>query len=244
MLAAHLRAWLRLGKAAIVERDGFWGNWAGDRISTTFTSLGGAVTSRRSVSTGQFTATLTAIQAENPDVIFYSDVDAQAAGLLSQVAHGLGMTGTIVAWNSFSEDEAVLADYAAQAGAAAEGDYAVMFYRRVQDMPGYAALNAAYQAAGFANFGDEATAWAAFPYDAVNILIDAMRRAQSADPRAIRDAVAGLPGYQGVVGAYRGFDAKGDVVPQWVWFERYAGGGWAIVRPSRVCVPIVLRSQE
>jgi len=243
LLVTYLRNSLKLEKAAIVELDGFWGNWATDSISTTFTSLGGTVTSRRTVaSTAEFTATLTAIQAEGPDVIFYSDTDANNAGLLSSVAHSLGMTDTIIAWNTFSEDETILADYAARAGVAAEGDHVVMFYRRTQDMPGYGALNTAYQAAGFPNYGDEATAWGAFPYDAANIIIDAIRRAQSTNPSDIRDAIAGTTNYQGVVGTYEGFDAKGDVIPQWAWLERYSNGQWMILHPSKVFLPITLKN--
>ena len=32
--------------------------------------------------------------------------------------------------------------------------------------------------------------------------------------------------YDGVVGTYQGFDAKGDVVPQWDWLVRYQNGEW------------------
>ena len=243
LLASYLRDWLKLEKAAIVELDGFWGNWATDSISTTFTSLGGTVTSRNTVaSTAEFTATLTVIQAEDPNVIFYSDTDANNAGLLSRVAHSLGMTGTIIAWNTFSEDETVLAAYAGQAGAAAEGDHAAMSYRRTQDMPGYAAFNAAYQAAGFPNYGDAAMAWGAYAYDAANIMIAAIRRAQSINPGDIRNAIASTTNYQGVVGIYEGFDAKGDVIPQWAWLERYTNGQWIILHPGKVFLPITLNN--
>lgn len=239
LLTTYLRDWRNLEKAAIVELDGFWGNWATDVISTTFTSLGGTITSRRTVaSTAGFAAALTAIQAEDPDVIFYADADANNAGLLSSVAYHLGITDTIIAWSTFSEDEAVLAGYAAQAGVAAEGDHAAMSYRRTQDMPGYTAFNTAYQAAGFANFGDEATATGAFAYDAAHIIIAAIRRAQSTNPSDIRDAIAGTVNYPGVVGTYQGFDGQGDVIPQWAWLEQYADGQWTILHPNKVFLPI------
>lgn len=243
LLVTYLRDWLNLDKAAIVQLDGFWGNWATDVISATFTGLGGAVTSRRTVaSTAEFTATLTAIQAEGPDVIFYSDADADNAGLLSSVAHSMGMTDAIIAWNTFSDDETVLAGYAARAGVAAEGDHAAMFYRRTQDMPGYGAFNTAYQAAGFPNFGDEAAATGAFAYDAANIIIAAIRRAQSVNPTDIRAAIAGTTNYRGVVGTYEGFDVKGDVIPQWAWLERYSSGQWTILHPSKVFLPSTLKN--
>lgn len=243
LLATYLRDWLHLEKAAIVEIDGFWGNWATDIVSATFGSLGGTITSRRTVtSTAGFTAALTAIQAESPDVIFYSDADANNAGLLSSVAHSLGMTDVVIAWNTFSDDEAVLAAYAAQAGAAAEGDHAAMFYRRIQDMPGYVAFNTAYQAAGFPSYGDEATATGAFAYDAANIIVAAIRRAQSTNPTDIRNAIATTSNYQGVVGTYQGFNVKGDVIPQWAWLERHTNGQWTILYPSRTFLPVTLKN--
>lgn len=238
LLATYLRRWQRLQKAAIVELDGFYGNWATGTIAATFTGLGGTVTSQRTVaSTAEFTATLTAIQAEGPDVIFYANTDAASAGLLSRVAHQLGMTGTTIAWTTFSDDEVVLANYAAQAGVAAAGDTAAMSYRRVEDMPGYVGFNAAYQAAGFSNYGDEATAWGAYAYDAANIIFAAIGRAQSTDPAQIRNAIAGTANFQGVVGRYQGFDARGDVLPQWAWLEQHTGGEWRILHPSQVFLP-------
>lgn len=243
-LAAYFRDWLGLDRTAIVELSGFLGGPpATDAFSNTFTSLGGTITSRRMVaSTADYTATLTAIKAENPDVIFYAHPNANNASLLSNTAHALGMTDVIIAWDTFSYEESVLADYAAVAGAAAEGDHAGMHYRRTEDMLGYDDFNAAYQAAGFPNFGDEATLWGAFAYDAAQIIIAATDRADSTDPADIRDEIAATADYQGVVGTYKGFDAKGDVIPQWHWIERYQNGQWLILHPSKVFLPIILRS--
>lgn len=242
LLATYLRNWLYLEGAAIVELDGFWGNWATDGISTTFISLGGTITSRRTVSSiEQFTTTSTAIQAEDADVIFYSDGDSANAALLSRVAHNLGMTDTIIAWNTFSEDETVLVDYAAGAGIAAEGYHAVMFYRRTQDMPGYEVFNDAYKAAGFSNYGDEARTVGAYAYDAANIIIiSAIERAQSTNPKDICDAIASTTNYQGVVGIYEAFDARGDVIPQRAWLVRYSNGQWMILHPGKVFLPLTL----
>jgi len=74
MLVTRLRNHLAHERAAIVEMDGFWGNWVGDVFSDTFTSLGGAITSRHTViSTADFTATLTTIMAENSQVIHFAN---------------------------------------------------------------------------------------------------------------------------------------------------------------------------
>ena len=242
-LATHLRTGRHVDKAAIVEYQGNWGSRVADVFSNTFTSLGGAITSRRAVtSTADYTATLTAIKHNDaPGVIFYVDSDANRAGQFSRISHGaVGMTDVPIGWDAFTDDEGVLAVYALQSGAASDGDLVAMHYRRAQDMPGYAAFNTAYQAAGFPNHGDEAMAMGAFAYDAVHIIIEAIQSAQSDAPADIRDAIAATANYQGVVGAYAGFDAKGDVIPQWAWLERYTGAEWVILHPGAVYLPVVL----
>jgi len=215
-MATHFRTWLGMDTVAIVEWSGL--EWLSDAFSSTFTSLGGIITSRRTVTTtDEYTATLTAIQAENPDAVFYADNDANNAGFLSSVAHNLGLS--IIGWRAW-EDGAALDDYATAAGPAAEGDYAGLIGRRTEDMPGYDDFNADYQAAGFPNYGSEATMWGAFAYDAARIIMAAIGRADSTDPTTIRDEIAATADYEGIVGTYEGFDANGDVIPQWAWLER------------------------
>ena len=243
MLATHLHNRLTYERAAIVEIDGFWGNWLGDVFSDTFTGLGGVITSRHTVtSTADFTATLTTIMAENPDVIHFVNDDGNTAGLLSKVADNLGMTNVVIAWTKYTENRGVLDDYANTAGVAAEGDIAAMFYRATEDMSGYADFDADYVAAGFANYGDEAQMTGAFAYDAAQIIKEAIDRTDSTDPADIRDEVTATNNYPGVVGMYEGFDNKGDVIPQWAWMEQYQDGQWVVIWPYKIFLPIMLKN--
>ena len=243
MLANYLRTWLGLDRVAIVEWASSFSSFAADAMQTTFTGLGGTITSRRTVtSTADYASTLATIQGESPDVIFYVDEDADNAGLLSSIADGIGMTDVIIAWDTFSADTSVLDSYTAAAGTAAEGDHVGMHYRHPNDMPGYATFNAAYQAEGFANYGDEAGLWGAFAYDAANIIIAAIDRADSTDSADIRDEIAATVNYEGVVGTFEGFDTKGDVIPQWAWMERYQNGQWVMLSPSQIFVPLVQKN--
>lgn len=238
LMATHFRQSLEMDKVALVGWSGL--EWSTEAFSSTFVSLGGSITSQQTVgSTDDYTATLTAIQAEDPDAVFYADWDANRAGFLSSIAHNLGLS--IIGWDAAS-DEAGLGDYVAVAGGAAEGDYAGLSPRRTEDMPGYDTLNADYQAAGFPNYGDQVEMWGAFAYDAVRIIVDAMDRADSADPTAIRDEIAATANYDGVVGTYKGFNALGDVIPQWAWLELYDNGEWVRVYRYKVLLPLVLNS--
>lgn len=240
LMATYFSQSLGMDAVALVEWSGY--EFSTDAFSNTFTNLGGTVTSRRTVtSTDDYTATLTAIQTENPDAVFYADNDASNAGFFSDIAHSLGLS--VIGWDAIWGDETVLGDYATAAGsAAAEGDYAGLQGRRTEDMPGYDTLNADYQAAGFPNCGDEAQAWGAYAYDAAKIIIAAIDRADSTDPTAIRDEIAATADYDGVVGTYEGFDAKGDVIPQWSWLELYRNGEWVMVYPYKVFLPLVLNN--
>jgi len=109
-------------------------------------------------------------------------------------------------------------------------------------MPGYAAFNAAYQAANFPEYGDEAQSWGAFAYDAARIILSAIKHSQSYDPPIVRDAIAATTNLQGVVGTYERFDAKGDVIPQWSWMERYESGKWLTMNPTRLFLPLIIKS--
>jgi len=243
-MATYFRSWLGLSKSAIVES---WLVAPSDYYSSTFTALGGTITSRRAIaSTADFTATLTAIQAENPDAIvnFYMDPDhATAGGQFSKIAYNLGITNVVIGWNSDSNDESLLTTYASAAGpTAAEDNYAVMKWRRFQDMPGWTTFLAAYQAAGFPNEPSDPGPSGPFAYDAARIIIAAIDRADSTNPVAIRNQIAATKDYAGVVGTYQGFDANGDVIPQWAWLERYQNGQWVILNPSRLFLPIVLKN--
>lgn len=241
MQAAFFAEILKLKSAAVVETDAFTSEVA-DLFDSTFTGLGGAITSRRVVTeTAQITPTLTAIMAEDPELIYYLDMNADRAGLFSAVAAGLGMADKVIGWNSFGFEWAVLNDYAAAAGAAAENDYAGLYYRNPDDMPGYDSLTDAYKAANFPNASDEPGLFGAFAYDAAQIILAAIDQADSTNPAEIRNQVAAMADYTGVVGFYEGFDEKGDVIPQWAWMEHYIDGQWGRVVSSQVYLPIMIK---
>jgi branched-chain amino acid transport system substrate-binding protein len=231
-LAAAFYYGYLMDRAAIIEMDGFWGNYSSDIFSDTFTSIGGVITNRYVLTTtDDFTATLSLIQGEDAHVIYFPYSDGAAAGLLALAADNLGLQDTPIAWNTIDAPKAPLADFDAVAGAAAEMNFAVLYYRDPADMPGYTDFNAAYVAAGFPNYGDEAQMWGAFAYDAARIILAAIDRGDSTDPAVIRDEIDATADHNGVVGLYNGFDYKGDVIPQWGTLLRSLNGEWLNMYP-------------
>jgi branched-chain amino acid transport system substrate-binding protein len=211
-----------LTRTAILLRIDFWSDTVADYYQNTYTALGGTVVSSQTITaTTDITPALVAIQAENVDVVLVADLIGDVAGNVSRVAYNLGMTSTI-AWLG-TTDEYI----DTHAGVlAAEGDYgATTGGRRISDMPGYVAFEAAYLAAGFSNEPAPGP-FSPSSYDAASITLDAIGRADLIDPPAIRDEIAATADYTGVVGTYQGFDANGDVVPQWAHVEVVENGQW------------------
>lgn len=225
--------------AAIVEMDGFYGNWASDTFSDTFTSLGGMITSRHTLTTTDaFTTTLTQIKAEGSHVIYFPYTDGGTAGLLAKAAYNLDMPDTLIGWNCLDGEKSQLTAYDAAAGSGSDMNHAVFSFPETGDMPGYEDFNAAYQAVGFPNYGDEAQSWGALAYDAANIILEAIDRADSLLPADIRDEIAATASFAGVARTYEGFDAKGDMIPQWGDVLRRMQGEWLYLQPEADMLPV------
>jgi branched-chain amino acid transport system substrate-binding protein len=243
LLAQYFANWLGLKKSAIVDMNTWPWSLPGDVYSKTFTTLGGAITSRVTLTSSlAFTSTLDLIKLENPDVIFFSGSDPSLGGQFSQIAFSRGMTNTPIAWNSGTNDMTDLAAYTSAAGAqGVEGDYATMQYVRLEDMPGWRRFLADYLAAGNPEPAYDTGTFSAYAYDAANIILDAIHRAGSADKNLIRQQIAATQNFKGVVGFYQGFDSHGDVIPQWSFVEYNHNGYWRVVQPSRLFLPAVFR---
>ena len=234
-LATHFRQDLGIRTVGIVEpADSIIPPYIITAFVQVFTEQGGTITSRQTLEAiHHITDVITYPVPETPDAVLYVDSLAANAGLVSHVAGNLGLG--VVGW--LGGDVADLDDFAAAAGADAADSYIGLLGRTPDRMPGYDAFNAAYQAAGFRDFGDEAGTAGAFAYDAAGIIIAAIDRAGAVDPAAI----AATTDYPGVVGTYRGFDTQGDVIPQWAWLEVFRDGEW-VDQGLTLYLPLVLNN--
>jgi branched-chain amino acid transport system substrate-binding protein len=88
----------------------------------------------------------------------------------------------------------------------------------LEKMPGGADFQKRYMK----RFNEPIQLYAPFAYDAVNIIVDAMKRADSTSPAKI---LAALPAtdYKGVTGVTQ-FDAKGDLKTPVISLYHYSGG--------------------
>ncbi|MCG9129232.1 ABC transporter substrate-binding protein [Candidatus Poribacteria bacterium] len=161
--------------------------------------------------TTDYTAQLTNIKAENPDMLLISGLYGQA-GLIAKQARNLGITAPFFGADGIDSPEFIII-----AEDAANGTYlsTPFTFRAGGD-------EAANVAKAFeAEFGVPPDTWAALTYDAMGMIAEAIEKTYNSDAplaenrKAIRDHLAGLDtpeeGYTGITGLTY-FDKNGDTV--------------------------------
>ncbi len=138
-----------------------------------------------------FTAQLTYAIAQNPDVIFSSGYYGEAA-LLAKQARELGYEGELLGGDAWDAPE--LIEIAADA---AEGlTFSTHYHPEGAVTPASEEFVKIYREA----YDMEPNAFAALGWDAYMLLLDAIERAGSVDPEAIREAIAETEKFEGVTG--------------------------------------------
>lgn len=164
-----------------------------------------------------FKAILTKIKASNPDVLFFSAMDAQGGPALKQ-ARELGLKSAFLIG-----DGGCTPEFIKLAGNAAEGQYCSLPGVPLEMMPGGTVFKEKYKQ----RYNEPIQLYAPYVYDAVMVMADSMQRANSADPAKYLPEV-GKTQYQGVT-AKVVFDAKGDLASPAVSIYQDKGGDWAFI---------------
>src|SRR5208282_2488914 len=157
-----------------------------------FVGGAGTVVRGQSYSSGDtdFRAQLTSIKAADPDVVFLPGYYPEVGIILKQ-ARQLGIMVPFIGCEAW--DSPTLLQVA---GKAADGCYFSNQFSAGDPSPVVQEFGATYRA----KFGTLPDNFAALGYDAANVLLDAIRRAGSSDPPAIRAALAATKEYPGVSG--------------------------------------------
>lgn len=213
-LASYAVRQLNVKTVAIVDDSTAYGQGLANEFEKMAKNLGVKVVSHDATNDKaiDFRAILTKIKGENPDAIMFSGEDA-TGGPFSKQAVQLGLRAKILAGDGVCSDK--LPQLA--------GDGA---NRVVCSQPGTApermargdALKAKYQQ----RFGQQMDIYAPFAYDAVYILVDAMRRANSTDSLKLLAAMPATD-FNGVTGKTV-FDNKGDLTHGVISIYTYHSG--------------------
>ncbi|MGD9474670.1 MAG: ABC transporter substrate-binding protein [Eubacteriaceae bacterium] len=149
-----------------------------------------------------FNGILTNIKAANPDVIFAPGNYTESALIIKQ-ARALGITAPIIGGDTWETNEFITVG-----GADVEGAVMSTFFDDTNPLTEEGVTFVSEYKNAYPE-RENVAAVSALGYDAYNLLLDAIERAGSADPQAIRDALAETVDFQGATGAIT-IDENGD----------------------------------
>ncbi|WKY42897.1 ABC transporter substrate-binding protein [Eubacteriaceae bacterium ES2] len=149
-----------------------------------------------------FNGILTNIKAANPDVIFAPGNYTESALIIKQ-ARALGITVPIIGGDTWETNEFITVG-----GADVEGAVMSTFFDDTNPLTEEGVTFVQEYKNAYPQ-RENVAAVSALGYDAYNLLLDAIERAGSADPQAIRDALAETVDFQGATGAIT-IDENGD----------------------------------
>ncbi len=163
-----------------------------------------------------FMTILTTFKAKKPDVVFFGGMDAVAGPMLRQMKQ-LGIEA------KFMGGDGICTGELPKLAAGTMGDGQVVC-AEAGGVEGEAKKSMDDFRAKFkAKFNTDVQIYAPYVYDAVNVMVDAMVRAKSAEPAKYLPELAKTSGYKGVTGVIA-FDPKGDIKNGALTLYTYKGG--------------------
>lgn len=185
---------LKVKKAAIlIDNSSDYSKGLSRIFKDVFTGQGGQVVAEQAYlqKDQDFKSTLTAIKAQNPDLLYipgyYEDV-----GKIIKQARELGITIPILGGDAW--DSPKLAELGGPQ--ALNNTYFTNFYSVEDKNPVSNSFIEAYKK----EYGQLPDSMAAMGYDAANLLVDAIKRANSTDSAKIREALAATKDFKSVSG--------------------------------------------
>jgi branched-chain amino acid transport system substrate-binding protein len=185
------------GNDDVFTKSGF------DTMKKVATDLGLKILTIEEFQKGQadYKAQLTKIKATKPDAVFCSALYEEGGVILSQ-ARKMGITVPFVGGNGFNSPKVI--DIAKEA---AEGLIVATPWFADKPDPKVKSFVQKYEK----TYGKKPDQFAAQAYDALYIMAEALKKAGKADRDKLRDALAGIRNFNGVLGKFS-FDAERDVV--------------------------------
>ncbi|HKA45838.1 MAG TPA: branched-chain amino acid ABC transporter substrate-binding protein [Burkholderiales bacterium] len=202
-------------RIAVIDDRTAYGQGLADEFEKA-AKAGGATIVGREFTTDKatdFRAILTGIKGKKPDLVFYGGMDTQAGPMVAQMK-SLGMTAKFLGGDGAQSQE-----FIKLAGPAAEGVIASSPGLPLDNMPGSKGFKDKFTA----KYG-QIQIYAPYAYDAASTLIDAMQKANSAEPAKYLPELA-KTNRQGVTGPIT-FDEKGDLKNGPITLYVVKGGKW------------------
>ena len=200
---------------AIIDDRTAYGQGLADEFEKGAKGAGAAVVTREFTNdkATDFAAILTKIKSTKADVIFYGGMDAQAGPMAKQMK-SLGVKAVFL-----TGDGGCTPEFIKLAGDASEGQYCSLPGVPLDQMPGGKAFNDAFSA----KYG-QIQLYAPYVYDAVMVMVDAMKRANSVEAVKYLPEI-GKTDFQGVTAKIQ-FDEKGDLKGGAISLYQVKDGKW------------------
>jgi branched-chain amino acid transport system substrate-binding protein len=216
-LANYAKDTLKLKSFAVIDDRTAYGQGVADVFAKTGVSLGMKQVDQQFTTdkATDFMAILTAIKSKNPDAIFFGGMDPQAGPMLRQMEQ-LGMADT----KYFGGDGVCTSEIAKLAAGAktlsnvicAEGGASLA------KMPGGVEWKKRYDA----KYPGQFQVYSPYTYDATMLLVDAMKRANSVDPKVYVNELA-KSNFKGVT-ANIAFESNGEMKNPAITLYKYVDG--------------------
>lgn len=205
-------------RVAIIDDRTAYGQGLADEVDKAVKSAGGEIIAREFTTdrSTDFRAILTSIKAKKPDLVFYGGMDAQGGPMVKQL-HSLGIKASFL-----GGDGAQSSEFLKLAGNDAEGVTASSPGLPLNNMPGGKEFREKFTA----KYG-VIQIYAPYAYDAAMTMVEAMKRANSADPSKYLAEVKKIQ-RAGVTGNIS-FDELGDVRGGAITMYRVKNGKWEVL---------------
>jgi branched-chain amino acid transport system substrate-binding protein len=215
-------------KAYVIDDQETYGKGLADQFSKFYQAQGGAIAKRVSLpgDTKDFQAQLTEAKGLGVDVLFFGGTSSNGGGIIKKQ-----MAGSLSTVKFVGGDGIVDTEFFTEAGAAAEGAYGSVAAPDPTKLDSAAKFVSDYKAA----YNSEPGAYSANAYDAMNILLQAVKKSitdnggklpstGSAFREAVRKNVAATS-WDGAIG-HTSFDANGDTSNVLLTIFVAQGGKW------------------
>lgn len=194
---------LHAKKLAVLTMDNDFGRTLAAAFKERAAELGAELISDNVYALGEkdFSPLLTKVKEANPELLYTSGYYNEAA-LVTKQAQDLGLTVQILGEEGFDSPK-----FLELAGDAAEGTVFTTNLNRDDPRPFVQEFLKSYKE----TYGIDPDMVGASSYDAFKIIVAAIETAGT-EPKAIRDAIAGLKDFEGVTGKISAFNAIGEVM--------------------------------
>jgi len=206
---------LGVKRIAIIDDRTAYGQGLADEFEKAAKAGGASIVGREYTNdrSTDFRAILTSVKGKQPDLVFYGGMDVQGGPMAAQMK-SLGIKARFLGGDGAQSQE-----FIKLAGAAAEGTVASSPGLPLEKMPGGKSFADRFNA----KYG-QIQIYAPYAYDAAMTLMEAMVKANSADPAKYLPELA-KTSRQGVSGPIA-FDGKGDLKNGPITLYIVKGGKW------------------